>query len=138
MARTANMSPASRVLRIVGGNFSSDALGPAYSRTIEAVRAAPGPHLAAFEQLFLREPLSNERLGELDPATFLAIVMPIIPQEARRAAAAVAERFSAAARDRESAFYEASEADEATEIRFQRQLIDDRRFELGELLRPQG
>ena len=138
MARTANMSPASRVLRIVGGNFSPDALGPAYNRTIEAVRAAPGPHLAAFEQLFLRQPLSNERLGELDPATFLAIVMPLMPQEARRVAAAVAERFGAAARDRESAFYEATEEDAVTEIGFQRQLIDDRRFELNQLLRPQG
>lgn len=41
------------VLQIVGGNFSPDALGPAYDQVIARLRAAPDAYLNAFERLFL-------------------------------------------------------------------------------------
>lgn len=134
MADASNMTTEARVRLIVGGSFSLDSLGSVYQRIIDAVRADPAAHLRAFEQLLLHGPLSQADIGELDPVALLTIVRPLLPDETRRAAAAVSRRLASAARGREEAFQEATESDEADEISFQRQLIDDRRTELAALL----
>lgn len=123
-----------RVRRVISGNFSLDSLGAAYGQTIDAVRQDPTGHLDAFERIFLRSPLSQARVGELDPAALLQILLPLLPDRTRQVATAVVARFESASRGRAEAYLEAIESVEADDIAFQRQLIEDRRSELNDLL----
>ena len=134
MTDISSMTADDRVRRIIGGNFSLDSLGSAYRQTIDAVRQDPSGHLEAFERIFLQSPLSQARVGELDPVALLESLLPLLPDRTRQVATAVASRFDSAARGREEAYLEAVESDEANDIAFQRQLIDDRRSEIRDLL----
>lgn len=138
MTDIARMTHDERVRLIIGGNFSLDSLGPAYRQAIEAVRREPEAHLEAFERIFVSGPLSQAHIGELDPAALLAIVRPLLPDRVRQLAVATAAQLDSATRGRKAAFRKTTESDEANDIAFQRQLIDDRRADIRLMLEGGG
>lgn len=125
-----------RVLKIVGGTFHEDSVGPqAYQRTLDELRADPVGHLRAFTKLFVQNPPNPPLLTELHLAKLLQLTAPIAPEETRKVAAALARRMADSARDREAAYLESTDEADSAEISRGRQLLDERRYDIQQLLR---
>lgn len=71
------------VLQIVGGDFTSDALGPEYARVVARVHASPRDYLAAFERMFVGPRASARHLSQLHLPTFLRLVADAEPAAVR-------------------------------------------------------
>lgn len=135
MERTANaLSNEDRVRLIVSGTFTRDSLGDDYQRTLDELRADPQGHLRAFARMFLQQPVSPAMLTELQLPKLLQLTLTMLPDETRRVAQALADRMGASARAREAAFLESDDEATTTEIQRGRQLLDQRRYDLQQLL----
>lgn len=135
MSDAATLPPEARVRLIVGGNFTIDALGQGYEDILAAVRTDPASHLRAFEQLYLSGNVSRRDLTELFLPNFLSVISPMLPDQAHRVARLLADKMSEVAREQEAEFYENVDEAEAVEISRQRQQLDDRRYDLNQILR---
>ena len=98
------------------------------------MRADPATHLHAFEQLYLSSATNRRVLTELYLPNFLSVVAPLLPDQARRAAQLLADRMGAVAREQEAEFYENADETAAVELTRQRQQLDDRRYDLAQIL----
>lgn len=124
MTDTASLTPRQRVLMVVGGNFSSAALGPRYDAVVRAIEADPRAHLQAFQQLFIARRASRLALTDLHLDSFLQMISRQLPEEARAAARQLLGRMASLARAQEQEMAEATDEASSGEIgRQQRELV---------------
>jgi hypothetical protein len=84
----------SDIRTVVGGNFSSDALGiPRYQGIVERVRAAPDVYLDRFESLFLGPDFDADKHSRIHAPGLLRLVADRCPDRVRRDAATLLDRY---------------------------------------------
>lgn len=87
--RAENQQVEQDIRLIVGGNFTSDGIGPArYQEVLGRARAAPDAYLHAFEQLYLSRPVSLDVHSNLYLPYFLSLLSDVAPARVQ----ALAER----------------------------------------------
>ena len=127
------------VLQLVGGNFTPDALGPAYDAILARARAAPDAYLDAFERLFLRTPIDPKVHSGLHLPGLLRLLADRAPERVRALAGQLLSQYDAATRITDDASERAAvlEALPPETSRFV-QRLDRRRDELRAILGQGG
>ena len=84
---------AQEVRSIVGGDFSSDSIGPdRYEAQVARVRERPAAYLDTFESLFLGANFDHELQSEIHPSALLRITAEVDPDRTRAIAAELLRR----------------------------------------------
>ncbi|NIJ18684.1 DNA-binding SARP family transcriptional activator [Sphingomonas naasensis] len=135
MTGTATLTPRQRVLMVVGGNFSSAALGPRYDAVVRAIAADPRAHLQAFQQLYVARPASRLALTDLHLDSFLQMISRQLPQEARAVARQLLGRMASLARAQEQEMAEAADEAASGELGRQQRELVARREVLAQIAR---
>jgi|SRR5687768_11311215 hypothetical protein len=65
---------------VIEGNFTADALGPAYHELLSRLREAPEAYLDTFERMFVDTPAPIADLSHLYLPTFLEYLAPEAPE----------------------------------------------------------
>ncbi len=129
------------VALVVGGNFTPHAMGGAFTRILDRLRAAPAAHLDAFERLYVTPGLDSRALSRLHLDSFLEIMRPLAPERVRTLADRLLRQYDSAlsiadhAAGQEMSLVEALPPGETSRFI---QRLDDRRRSLRVLLGQPG
>lgn len=84
------------VQTIVGGQFTSDHLGPLFDEIKRRALASPAEYLRAFETMFLGRAMNPRAQSNLHPAAFLTLLAPRDPARVRQLASRLLAQYDTA------------------------------------------